>query len=143
MVPEMPTAPSPSRRSSGQSVVEFTLTLPLLLMLLMAVLESGFFVYRWSALTSAVSHGARLAAIREADQTMVVNAIQTRAAPAMAVQASDISLTVDSGSTPFSSRTHGQRLQVTATAPYAPLFSVVFGSGPTVPLTGRTETMVE
>jgi Flp pilus assembly protein TadG len=53
---------SSPRRDSGVAMVEFTIVLPVLLMLLLGVTEIGNAMLRYSALTKAVHEGARYAA---------------------------------------------------------------------------------
>jgi len=47
------------RHSSGQSLVEFALTLPLLVLLLYGLVEFGFFLYAHVQVTNATREGAR------------------------------------------------------------------------------------
>jgi Flp pilus assembly protein TadG len=50
----------------GQALVEFAFTLPLLLMLLIGIIESGILLNNWVILTDAVRSGARELAISRA-----------------------------------------------------------------------------
>ena len=50
-------------RESGQSLVEFALVLPILLMLLCAIIDFGWFYYNQITLNNAAREGARFAVI--------------------------------------------------------------------------------
>jgi Flp pilus assembly protein TadG len=64
-----------TQRPRGQSLVEFALVLPLLLLLLMGVFDFGRAIYAYNAVSNAAKEGARKAIV---DQTVVT--IQTEAA---------------------------------------------------------------
>lgn len=49
---------------AGQSLVEFTLILPLLLILLFAIVDFGRAFYTWNSLSNAAREGARVAAVQ-------------------------------------------------------------------------------
>lgn len=51
-----------TKHETGTTVVEFTLVLPLLLMLLFGIIQFGWLFYNYAVLTSAASTGARLLA---------------------------------------------------------------------------------
>ncbi len=53
------------RKSTGQSLVEFALTLPLVLLLVFTFLDLGRAVYYKSVLNNAVREGARYASVRK------------------------------------------------------------------------------
>ena len=48
--------------STGQALIEFALTLPIAVMLIMFAVDIGRFVYTYSAISAAVREGARLVA---------------------------------------------------------------------------------
>lgn len=52
-----------NRRVPGQSLVEFALTLPLLLLMVVVFIDLGRIVYFYSALNNAVREGARYAIV--------------------------------------------------------------------------------
>lgn len=52
------------RRRAGQSMLEFSLTLPLMLLAVLMFLEFGRIVYYYTALNNAVREGARYAVVR-------------------------------------------------------------------------------
>ncbi|EXF96329.1 pilus assembly protein [Pseudomonas sp. CVAP len=51
-----------AKRETGTTIVEFTLVLPLLLMLLFGIFQFGWLFFNYAVLTSAASTGARLLA---------------------------------------------------------------------------------
>ncbi|APC15215.1 hypothetical protein BLL42_05570 [Pseudomonas frederiksbergensis] len=51
-----------TRHETGATVVEFTLVLPVLLMLLFGIIQFGWLFYNYAVLTNAASTGARLLA---------------------------------------------------------------------------------
>lgn len=51
-----------TKHETGAALVEFTLVLPLLLMLLFGIIQFGWLFYNYAVLTSAASTGARLLA---------------------------------------------------------------------------------
>ncbi|MBS1253228.1 MAG: hypothetical protein MAG451_02277 [Anaerolineales bacterium] len=66
-IPHFPFSILHPHGSAGQSLVEFALTLPVLLLILMAVFDMGRAVYAQNVLTHAVREGARYGAIRVAE----------------------------------------------------------------------------
>ncbi len=66
------------RESPGQSLVEFALTLPVLLLILMAIFDMGRAVYTQNVLTHAVREGARYGTIRVAETPCHCQDIRTR-----------------------------------------------------------------
>jgi Flp pilus assembly protein TadG len=128
-------------RSRGQSLVEFALTLPIFMMLVLALLEGGIYVYSWTSLGHAVNSAARVGAIRTATMTTVVNTIGANMPPTLSLQSSP-AIQVNGGAVPFGSRTNGERLTVSVSATYAPISSMLF-SGASLTLTRTTDIMVE
>jgi hypothetical protein len=56
-------------KPSGQSLLEFALTLPLLLLLVMGVFDLGRSIYYYSAIHNAAREGARYGAVNHCDLT--------------------------------------------------------------------------
>ena len=52
-------------RTGGQALVEFALTLPIAIMLVLFAIDIGRYVYTYSAISAAVREGARLIATQE------------------------------------------------------------------------------
>ncbi len=62
----------------GQTMVEFALVLPLLLILLMGTIESGRILYSYLIITNAAREGARAGAVGHADSE-IISKIETAA----------------------------------------------------------------
>lgn len=68
-----------SKRTRAQAVVELTLTMPFFLMLLCAVAEWGFIIYREMDLESAVREGGRFAAKNKATRDEIIQQVKKSA----------------------------------------------------------------
>jgi len=64
------------KRKTGQSIVEFALVLPVLLLILMGIIEFGRLLETTNVLTSAAREGVRVAAVTAPDASQVNNAAQ-------------------------------------------------------------------
>jgi len=131
-------------KSHGQSLVEFALTLPLLLLLVFTFLDLGRAVYYYSAVSNAVREGARFASVTpldlycaagdtscDADRTEVQNVVQNYSI-AVAIDSSKIEVSEpapNSGDPPY--------VTVQATyefTPITPFLAQIVGSGNTITL---------
>ena len=61
------------QRTTGQSLVEFAITLPLLLLLVMGVFDFGRGIYYYSAIQNAAHEGARYGAVYHCDDVGIVD----------------------------------------------------------------------
>lgn len=80
-----------SKKTSGQELAEFAITLPLLLLILIGIFDLGRVVYSASALQNAAREGARLGVVTPWDTNAVVNRVKTRS---LAVDQNDITVNV-------------------------------------------------
>ena len=64
------------KRTTGQSIVEFALVLPVLLLIMMGIVEFGRLLETTNVLTSAAREGVRVAAVSAPDVSQVNNAAQ-------------------------------------------------------------------
>jgi Flp pilus assembly protein TadG len=97
----------------GQSLTEFALALPILVLLLFAVIQFGIVFNNYVTLTDATRAGARKAAVARQltnPQSAVVSAVRSSATD---LNQSDLSVTVTSTFQP------GADVTVTATYPYS------------------------
>jgi hypothetical protein len=62
------------RRTRGQSLVEFSLVIPLFLLLLIAVFDLGRGVFAYNTLTNAAREGARMAIVNQHVPTIIADA---------------------------------------------------------------------
>lgn len=60
----------------GQSIVEFALVVPLLLLLLVGIIEFGRLWMTMNVLTGAAREGVRIAAVTAPDEDRVINTVQ-------------------------------------------------------------------
>ena len=101
------------RSQKGQSLTEFALALPILVLLLFAVIQFGIVFNNYVTLTDATRAGARKAAVgrqQSNPQNAVITAVRNSASD---LKQSDLSITVTSTWQP------GADVTVTATYPYS------------------------
>ena len=68
-----------NKKLSGQTLAEFALVLPMLLLLVMGVFDLGRGIYFYSAITNAAREGARYAAVYHCDTNGIKNQATTKA----------------------------------------------------------------
>ena len=101
------------RSERGQSLTEFALALPILVLLLFAVIQFGIVFNNYVTLTDATRAGARKGTVGRQvtnPQSSVINAVRSSATD---LKQSDLSITVTSTWKP------GADVTVTATYPYS------------------------
>lgn len=128
--------------SAGQGLVEFALSVPIFLVVVLALMEGGSYALAVTSLQSAAQHGARLAALPLTDGEADVEAEVIEHAGPVAVNASQITVSVNGGGTTFADRETGDRVRVTIDFAYRPLTSVLFG-GAVFGLAADAEYVVE
>src|SRR4051812_12179606 len=107
----------------GQTMVEFALVVPVLLLILFGILQFGITFKNYLALTDAVRSGARVAAVSRLS-TNPVGVTVTQVKTAAGDLAPGVNVTV------ASDWVHGDDVVVTATYPYSiSLFGLVVSSG--------------
>jgi Flp pilus assembly protein TadG len=115
-----------SRSRRGQAVLELALILPLLLLLLFGIVESGRLGNAYLAVTHAARHGVRQGAVGASDQE-IADSVRAAASP---LAGTNISVQVS----PTQRRT-GQDITVTVNYPlrlYMPLADQIFGRNPLI-----------
>ena len=123
------------RNQRGQTMVEFTIVLPILLLLLLGILQFGVVFNNYITLTDAVRAGARQAAVGRSVADPSGAAISRVRASATDLNQAQLGVTVTS---PW---TQGADVTVTATYPYSiSLLGMVVSSGS---LTSRSTERVE
>jgi len=85
----------------GQSAVEFALVLPLLLVLLLGIIEFGWFLNAKITITGAAREGARHYAIHKNDTAGVENIVSNYLNPAIVSTSTVSATTADSTTTPI------------------------------------------
>ncbi len=129
-------------RERGQSLVEFALTLPILLLLVLGTIDLGMGFRTYIALTNAAREGARWVTVYPGD---VAGARARIAAEAGRIGLSDISLGGEGYTATFTpARTRysaGETVTVRVAFDYELLFGALTGL-PTVPFTAEATMVV-
>jgi Flp pilus assembly protein TadG len=125
------------RRDKGQALVEFTLLIPVLLFVVLAIAQFGGLYNHYVTITDATRAGARMAVVSRTAADPIAAAIQAVRDSAHTLDQSQLNVTV----TPAPPWTPGQQITVTASYPYAlDLAGLVVKSGS---LTSSTKERVE
>jgi Flp pilus assembly protein TadG len=123
------------RSERGQSMTEFAMVLPILVVLLFGIIQFGILFNNYVTLTDASRAGARAAAVSRQAADPVANATAAVRSSASDLDQSKLGVDVSSGWTP------GSQVTVTATYPYSiSLLGWVVTSGN---LTTKTTEAVE
>jgi Flp pilus assembly protein TadG len=126
------------RNEKGQTMVEFTLVLPVLLVVLFGIIQFGITFSNYVALTDAVRAGARTAAISRSAADPVGDTKARVINASGDLKTSDVAPTVTTGPLGW---THGEDVTVKATYPYSiSLLGIVVASGN---LTSSTTERIE
>ena len=124
-----------SRNENGQTMVEFTLVLPILCLVLFGVIQMGIVFHDYITITDATRAGARVAAVSKMDPNRVSKVSTAVKNSAQNLDQSQVSSSVSS------SWAHGADVTVTTTYPYSvSLLGLVVKSGS---LTSSTTERVE
>jgi Flp pilus assembly protein TadG len=124
-----------NRNENGQTMVEFTLILPILCLLLFGVIQMGIVFHDYITVTDATRSGARVGAVSRQDPSRVSKIETAVENSATNLDASKLGITVKSTWAP------GADLAVTATYDYeVSLLGMVVKSGT---LTSTTTERVE
>ena len=123
---DAPAADRRTRRSRGQAMVEFTLILPLLLLLILGIYQFGQTYADYIQVTNAARDGGRKALVSRSDASGVADVVTTAKNSTWWLNKNQIGVTV-SPSQPW---TTGQNVTVTVTYPYSiNLLGFVVASG--------------
>jgi Flp pilus assembly protein TadG len=123
---EAPAADRRSRRSRGQAMVEFTLILPMLLLLILGIYQFGQTYADYIQVTNAARDGGRKALVSRSDASGVADVVTTAKNSTWWLNKNQIAVTVSPGQ-PW---TTGQNVTVTVTYPYSiNLLGFVVASG--------------
>jgi Flp pilus assembly protein TadG len=123
------------RNEQGQTMVEFTLVLPVLMVVLFGIIQFGITFNNYVALTDAVRAGARTAAVSRLSSTPSTDTVNRVKNASGDLDASKVNVTVTT------TWAHGDDVTVKATYPYSiSLLGVVVASGN---LTSTTTERIE
>jgi len=123
------------RNEKGQSLVEFALVVPLVILILMAIIEFGFMFNAYITITNASREGARLGALGSSDTSVVTRVVDTT----VALDPTKISVTI----TP-ANRSRGDMIRVQVNYDYVlitPIISSILS--PFIDLEAETVMRVE
>lgn len=126
----------PRCRERGATAAEFSVILPLVVVVMLGSIEAGRMVVSRAMLSYASINGVRAAAVTgTASQTVVQNTV-IQSAPLLALNPSNVTVAVqgDSSVSAFVGRTTGNTVSVTVTYTFQPMVSLPAG------LTTRTWT---
>jgi Flp pilus assembly protein TadG len=133
------------RRSSGQSMVEFALILPLFLLLVFGVLDFGRAVYADSTITNAAREGARFGMIAPSPTSAIQVKVQQYAA-SLAIPTSNVSVscvTAD-GANDCANAQAGDQITVAVTYAFVPVVVNIGGFvDPSLTLAGQATMVVQ
>jgi len=123
---DAPAAERRNRRSRGQAMVEFTLILPLLLLLILGIYQFGQTYADYIQVTNAARDGGRKALVSRSDASGVADVVTAAKNATWWLDKNQTTVTVSPGQ-PW---TTGQTVTVTVTYPYSiNLLGFVVASG--------------
>lgn len=141
------------RGERGQSLVEFALVLPVLVIVLVGLFDLGRAVMLSETLNSAVREGTRYAMVRGTTSSSPLGAATLTTPPAADNAATTVVRTHAIGinstltivmSWPDGNANKGSTVQISATTPYTPILSQVFtGGGLTVTLRSGSTVVIQ
>jgi hypothetical protein len=130
----------------GQSLLEFSLTIPIFLLVMLAIAEGGYYVVATTAVSHATHEGARLGVLEStADLAAVSGRVVDSASSVVALDLNDVSLQLNGSTcnpTCYTGRASGDRLGVLTSYTHTPLVGYVF-SGITFQADASAERRVE
>ena len=132
-----------NRRCRGQSLAEFALALPIILVLIFGIADGGRLVYCLATLDFAVQEGARMAGLPSTASVSDVQSHVSSSAYFITVPSGSVSVVVNGGAKTFTSRTSGDRIVVSATYVYSPMVTNVFGLNITMTLGAQSDVRAE
>lgn len=121
-------------RQAGQSLVEFTLVLPLLAMLLFGIIQWGFIFSAYMTLRSAATVGARYATLSNPAPSVSQIQSATRGAVAPMLSSNNVSAVNVTQNLTVGSATGATRVQIQYNMPLIIPFVVIGNSGSTLAL---------
>lgn len=134
--------------SRAQALVEFALTLPLLLLIVIGVVDAARAVWEGNTLAHAAREGARYAIVHGSRSTTPVAACSSCDAPAVTSVVAAAAIGVPGVTTvtgfPDGNNERGSRVKVLVTAPFAPMASqYLLGSAFSITLRGGSELVIQ
>lgn len=134
------------KQGRGQSLVEFTLALPIFLALLVAIAEGGYYVVATTAVSHATFEGARLGVLESTpDRAAIRDRVRNSASAVVSLADDAIALKlngVDCDDACYGARASGDSLGITTAYSHRPILSYIF-SGVTFEANASAELLVE
>jgi Flp pilus assembly protein TadG len=135
------------RAPRGQSLVEFALTLPILLLVIFLFIDLGRAIYFYSAVSNAVREGARYATVTpftdSAQRKDLIGQVVLEKAVAVPLNSADITIYCDLDATAFITTPCNTHITVAAVVEFQPVtifLAEIIGGTNTISLTA-TSTM--
>ena len=139
------------RRGRGQSLVEFTLVLPVLTLVLSGILDFGFLLYSRMTVINAAREGAR-AAVTMPDPTTIPTVVRGTVeslatgldTTRMTVTVTCVAIATSPGPCSWATQTSskpGDGVSVTATYQYSSFFPLLFGKN--IPFSTTVQMVLE
>lgn len=128
-------SPAPRYREQGQSIVELTLMLPILMLLLLGIIDLGRVFYTYVTMTNAAREGARYGAVHPSDNTGIKNRViqeGTNTAVDLAGSTVNVNCYSSDGSSSISCSDFppaGSQVKVTITLNFQLFTTYIFGVG--------------
>ena len=127
-------------KNSGQSLVEFAITLPLLLLVVMGVFDLGRGIYYFSAIHNAAREGARYGAVNHCDTEGIKNAAK------LMIVGMGNDVEVNDPVKHYTPQGNPDRIVVTVEYPFrtvTPLVGVFLGESGQIVLTSQARQLIE
>lgn len=130
--------PTSNRLSRGQSLVEFALLLPLLIVILIGILDLGRFFGGYVALTNAAREGARYAIDYPTDTTGIKNRTVSEVSGSLPnFTTSNVTVNAASGTDP------GNPITVAVSYPFPLITTYLFGGLQNIPINTSATMQIE
>ncbi|MEA3345828.1 MAG: TadE/TadG family type IV pilus assembly protein [Chloroflexota bacterium] len=124
-----------NRSERGQVLIEFALTLPVIILILTGIFDLGRAIYAYNAVANAAREGARTGIfVKATDAKIKTAALQT--APGLSLSEEDVTIN------PSGSRDSGGTVEVTVTYPFQPVTSNLWG-GSSIDISSSATMYVE
>jgi len=124
-----------SASESGQTIVEFALILPVLLLIVLGMIDFGFIMHSYIVVTQAAREGARAATFGDTD-AQISAAVEATAA---SLNTDQLSLTI----APSGARVTGEPATVAVTYHHNTITPVIHQIWPTIPVKATVTMRVE
>jgi hypothetical protein len=130
-----------SKKTAGQSLAEFAITLPLLMLLVMGIFDFGRAIYYYSAIQNAAHEAARYGAVNHCDDAGMIDRATSMAiglGPGLTVLDPEPIYEEDSGSLDYIHVTVIYRFE-----PVTPLIADFFGEDGYIDLQSEARQLIE